>query len=162
MLGASEEQIDKAQYLAIDPGETTGWALFDKEGQLIALGQYKSKTAAENTKELDRLLAPHILVCITEDYRNFNHVHRKFNQKAWSRNQTSKNIGSIETICQLRDIIVTLQPASIKTIGYRWAGMDGPPSNHAISHQYDAYVHGVYWLKSNLEGYITPAEKKML
>ena len=130
------------QYLALDPGETTGWALFDLNGIELEIGQFKQ---IDQTKELTRLVTSDLKAVICEDYVNFGWKQ----QKRWSRNQTSKNIGSLEMLCELRGVPLYLQPANIKAIGYRFAGLDGPPSNHAISHQFDAFVHGVYWLQTN-------------
>jgi hypothetical protein len=44
---------------------------------------------------------------------------------------------------------LTLQPATAKNSGYLWAGLSSAPTNHAISHQYDAVAHGIYWLQVN-------------
>lgn len=132
--------MTKSSYLAIDPGETTGWATFDSEGNVIRMGQF---SMAKLNEELTELVHSELKQVIIEDYKNFAWKQ----QKKWSQNQTSKNIGKIELLCDLRSVPFFLQPASVKSIGYRWAGLDGPPSNHAISHQWDAYVHGVYWLQ---------------
>lgn len=131
---------DKWAYVAIDPGETYGWAAFDSEGNLVDKGQFRYE---KDTEVLTALLPSSLKGVITEDYRN----HGFTQQKKWSRNQTSKNIGKIEMVCSMRNIPMHLQSNTKKAIGYKWAGMDGAPSNHAISHQYDAYAHGVYWLQ---------------
>lgn len=126
-------------WLALDPGETTGWATFDREGQLIKYGQFKQK---EQTKVLTELIHSNLQGVICENYKNFAWKR----QKNWSTNQTSKNIGAIEMLCELRQVPLHLQEANIKSIGYLWAGIE-PPKNHSISHQFDAYVHGVYFLR---------------
>ena len=128
-------------YLALDPGETTGYATFDAEGELITIGQFKQK---DQTKELTRLIDPSLTAVICEDYRNFAWKR----QKNWSNNQTSKNIGGIEMLCELRSVPLHFQQPNIKSIGYKWAGIE-PPKNHAVSHGPDAYVHGVYWLRTH-------------
>lgn len=133
----------KSAYLALDPGETTGWATFNHKGDPITMGQFKQ---AEQTKVLSELIHSDLKHVIVEDYRNY----ASHKQARWSRNTTSKNIGAIQLLCELRGVFYTLQSASVKHIGYKWGGLpDGPPSNHSISHQYDAYVHGVYWLQNN-------------
>lgn len=128
------------RYLALDPGETTGWALFSETGELIKFGQYRQ---AEQTQWLTEYLTSDLWGAIVEDYRNYT------GQKRWSRNTTSKNIGSIELLCEMRGVPCILQPANIKKIGYKWAGLGEAPTNHAISHQYDAIAHGTYWLRMN-------------
>jgi hypothetical protein len=133
--------IEKSVYLAIDPGETSGYALFDNEGKELYIGQF---TQDKQTEALSTLIHSNLKEVICEDYRN----HGWQQQKRWSRNQTSKNIGAIEILCDLRGIRIELQSNTVKTIGYKWAGMPGPPSNHNISHQYDALAHGVHRLVS--------------
>lgn len=132
----------KYSYLALDPGETTGYAKFDQEGILQEFGQF---TQAEQAKWLNDHVPTELLGVIVEDYKNY--AWQK--QKRWSRNQTSKNIGAIEMICELRGVPYFLQPAHVKSIGYKYAGLGEAPTNHSISHQYDAIAHGTYWLRVN-------------
>lgn len=129
-------------YMAFDPGLTTGWARFDEKGTIEAFGQFKWD---EKDDYLRRFLTPDCLGVITEDYRN----HGWQQQKRWSRNETSKLIGAIEALCTYLGIPCHLQSNTVKAIGYKWAGLDGAPSNHDISHQYDAVAHGTYWLQQN-------------
>jgi hypothetical protein len=132
---------DLVKYIALDPGETTGWAKFGAEGNILAYGQFKQH---EQLQWLKNNIHSDLQLVIIEDYKNY--AWQK--QKKWSRNQTSKNIGSIETACGLLGVKSYLQPANVKSIGYKYAGMDGPPSNHAISHQFDAVAHGYYYLRT--------------
>lgn len=129
-----------AKYLAIDPGETSGWATFDATGTIIEMGQFPM---SEITKQLDLLITSDLELVICEDYRNYAWKQ----QKKWSRNDTSKIIGKIEIMCDLRGVEIRLEPASNKLIGYKWAGLGQAPTNHSISHQYDAIAHGVYTLQ---------------
>lgn len=135
-------------YLAIDPGETTGWAAFDDEGTILAMGQFTQK---EQTKWLDEHILSTLKEVICEEYRNY-----KGGTFRGQKNQTSKNIGAIELICELRGVPYVLQPANIKKIGYKFAGLGAAPSNHAISHQYDAVAHGTYRLRTT--GVLIPKE----
>lgn len=130
-------------YIALDPGETTGWAKFNEKGEPIAYGQVAQMDLA---KWLDKnITREEVIAVICEEYKNYGHKQ----QRKWSRNQTSKNEGAIEQVCDMRDIPFHLQPASIKPIGYKQAGLGAAPSNHSASHQFDAIVHGVYWLTKN-------------
>lgn len=141
MAEISLKRLDEIAYVSFDPGETTGYATFTAQGDVIEYGQFK---LIDQTKWLTVLISnvPNLKAVITEDYRN----HGWQQQKRWSRNQTSKNIGKIEIIAELRGVPCHLQPNTVKAIGYKWAGMNGAPSNHAISHQFDAVAHGKYWL----------------
>jgi len=127
------------KYLAIDPGLTSGWATFTDEGAVIEWGQFKM---AELTQWLNDYLTSDLTAVIVEDYKN----HGWTQQKKWSRNDTSKIIGKIELMGELRNVPVHLQPNTAKRIGYMWAGLGEAPTNHTISHQFDAVAHGVYWL----------------
>lgn len=144
MVEISLKRLDEIAYVAFDPGETTGYATFTAQGDVIEYGQFK---LIDQTQWLTALISnvPNLKAVITEDYRN----HGWQQQKRWSRNQTSKNIGKIEIIAELRGVPCHLQANTVKAIGYRWAGMEGAPKNHAISHQFDAVAHGKYWLVQN-------------
>lgn len=129
-------------YIALDPGETTGWAKFDSQGDITSFGQFN---LGEQNQWLNDNIVEGLKGVIIEDYKNYAHKR----QKNWSRNQTSKNIGKIEMLCDLRSVPYYLQPANVKAIGYKWAGLGEAPSNHSISHQFDAVAHGTYWLRQN-------------
>jgi hypothetical protein len=130
------------QYLAIDPGGTTGWATLNELGDVTAMGQVKQKDFVEFFTDKLTSELKHVIV---EDYRNYAWKQ----QKKWSRNDTSKLIGQIEMLCSMRGVPITLQPATCKNSGYLWAGLHKAPANHSISHQYDAVAHGVYWTQVN-------------
>lgn len=132
--------MGKVAYIAIDPGETSGFAMFDEVGELLKIGQYRQ---SEQSQWLSENIQPTLMGVICEDYKN--HSWKK--QKNWSRNQTSKNIGAIEIICDLRQVPYYLQANTVKAIGYKYMGIE-PPSNHSISHQYDAAAHGTFWLRT--------------
>jgi hypothetical protein len=134
--------MSEVRYLAIDPGDTTGWAEFNETGDLTGFGQVKEH-------EFNDFVTEHmhsdLTAVIVEDYKLFAH---KAKAQSWSRMSTSKKIGKIEILADLKKVKVILQPANNKSIGYMWGGIE-PPSNHSISHQYDAYAHGVFWLQKN-------------
>lgn len=132
---------DNSTYLAIDPGETIGWATFDSNGDGISFGQSRYETFVS---DFETLIHSGLKCIIVEDYRN----HGWQQQKRWSRNITSKIIGKIETLAELRGVRIVLQPNTVKKLGYMYAGIE-VPDNHSISHQTDAYAHGVYWLQTN-------------
>lgn len=130
---------DEYAYVALDPGETTGWAKLNDTGDVVSFGQVIQR---DLPKWLDINITPTVKAVIVEDYRNYGWKQ----QKKWSRNQTSKNIGAIEMVCSMRGIPCILQAASVKAVGYKWAGLGEAPSNHSISHQFDAVAHGVVYV----------------
>ncbi len=127
-------------YLALDPGETIGYATFDENGIGLSMGQFRYEQFLE---EIEPLFPSTIKVCIVEDYKNYGFKQ----QKRWSRNNTSKVIGKIELLAQLRGAEVVLQPASNYPIGAKWGGFE-IPSNHDISHQFVALAHGIFYLQN--------------
>ena len=133
--------MTKHSYLAIDPGETIGWATFDDSGTMMMMGQSRFETFA---KDFESLLHSDLKHVITEEYKNYGHMQ----QKKWSKNNTSKVIGKIELMCELRSVPLTMQMANCYRIGAMWGGFE-IPKNHSISHQYVAVAHGIYWLQQN-------------
>lgn len=131
----------KSSYLAIDPGETIGWASFNDLGDLITMGQFRFENFNE---EMDKLLHSDLKQVIIEDYVNYGHKQ----QKRWTRNNTSKIIGKIELLADLRSVSWVRQPANNYGIGAMWGGFE-IPTDHSISHQFVAAAHGIYWLQTN-------------
>lgn len=129
------------EYLAIDPGETAGWATFDAKGAVVQIGQYTMK---DQNRALRILIKPGLKMVVIEDYKNFAWKR----QKNWSQNQTSKNIGKTEMVCDLNDVPYFLQGSDRKGMGFQYLGIE-EPKNHAIGHQFCAMAHGVYWLQVN-------------
>lgn len=134
--------MSEVKYLAIDPGDTSGWAEFNELGDLAGYGQVREH---EFNDFLNEHVHSGLTAIIVEDYKLYAH---KAKAQSWSRMSTSKKIGKIEILADLKGVKVILQPANNKSIGYMWGGIE-PPSNHSISHQYDAYAHGVFWLQKN-------------
>jgi len=136
VMAEGEEKVPR--YLFIDPGETYGWAGFNGIGQVVAFGQFDYHG---DVRVIDNLISPSIVFVGIEDYRNYSYTQ----QKRWSRNQTSKNIGKIETVCELKQVPFALIMSGNKTTGYLMLGLE-PPKNHSISHKFDAAAHGANFL----------------
>lgn len=134
--------MSEAAYLAIDPGDTTGWATFRVDGSAITYGQWTGKEAVYDNL-VQMLHDEPIQLIILEDFRLYPW---KSMEQAWSQLNTVRIIGAIECICTLRKLKYVLQSTSVKPLGYRYAGIQ-PPKNHKESHGPDAYVHGVYYLQ---------------
>ena len=126
------------KYLAIDPGESTGWATFNESGDVIGFGTAKGREAVYS-----KLAEVEAEVIIMEDYRLYPW---KSKEQSWSPFETVRVIGAVEYHGYLHQARIVLQEPGIKAIGYKWAGLT-KPKNHALSHETDAYVHGVYYLQ---------------
>lgn len=138
-------ESSKSAYFVCDPGDVSGWAEFAHDGSLLGYGQVDESQFMEFIT--DRVHSDLELV-ICEDFTLFQHKAMAQTNARSRKMKTSKKIGQMEMTCQLRNVKMVLQPANIKTIGYKWAGLE-PPSNHAISHQFDAVAHGVFYLQKN-------------
>lgn len=138
--------------LALDPGETTGWAVF-RSGQLASYGQIvvptfkDSRIDARDVWALFRTVEPDVVVI--EGYRVYA---SKAKHHTWSALYTPKLIGYVEAVCQHDDIPYYIQMASSKMFCTneklkRWGYYPkGEP------HAADAVRHGCYWLLFHKRG----------
>lgn len=131
---------EPAFYLAIDPGETSGWATFKEDGSLDKMG---SVLGRESVYALLSSVQPWVI--IVEDFELFPWKSR---DQAFSKFEAVRVIGAIELWAYAKQRSVHLQKPSIKTVGYMWAGITKAKLKRD-SHERDAYVHGVYWLQKN-------------
>ena len=130
------------RYVAIDPGISTGFATFKANGDLIRTGTLRNGKA-ELYPFLDLLESHHHLDVILEDYKLFPW---KAMAQVWDSLETVRFIGAIDRWASKMVYPVHLQDPQIKAIGYKWAGIS-VPKNHDMSHETDAFVHGVYYLQ---------------
>ena len=140
-------------YLAIDPGDTLGFASFTKDGEFMGMGQVDTKRVSIG-KWLDSKIKgqaetddPYTLI-ICEDYKISAYSQKKFMAHKGSRVPTIKQIGAIENVAEIHGIEVHLQPNTNYGIGAMWGGFE-IPTNHSISHQYVAVAHGIFYLQNN-------------
>lgn len=129
--------------LVVDPGDTTGIALFTEEGELVEKGQHKFDCLLEEMSVKYRKAS----TIIVEDYRL-----RKGKQAAQtgSRFQAVQVIGALKYHAYLWGIEFLLVDVQAKTLGAMYSGVK-QPSNHKLSHEIDAYNIGIYWLvKENI------------
>ena len=127
--------------LVVDPGDTTGYAVFEEDGELVTKGQ------ADFDKFLDFLIASTFTRIVVEDYRLRK---GKQAQQTGSRFQAVQVIGALKYYCYIRGAEFTLVDVQAKTLGAMYSG-EKPPSNHKLSHQVDASNIGIYWfVKENI------------
>lgn len=128
-------------YISIDPGESNGVCGYNAKGNLLFMTTIKHEDLLKFLRIFKKIIR-----CITEDYRIYEH---KANQHVNSRVLTLRVIGRIEDWCELNDIHLTLQPATIKATGYMWIGKKPLPKSNPANHKWDANVHFVYWAVRN-------------
>lgn len=145
------EPLKDITILALDPGETTGWAVFtvvNGNVQLDAAGQISTwpmENAVTNFNYLyDTFIIDHT---VHELYAVYEW---KAQDHSWSQVPTLRVIGCLETICILKDQVYSSQTAQIaknfctdeKLKGW---GLWIPGQRHAR----DAIRHACYWLAFN-------------
>jgi hypothetical protein len=129
--------------MAIDPGKTTGIAIF-KEGILSTQSQVDTSND-EGIQELVRQITytnPNILVC--EDYRVYSW---KAKEHSWEALNTPQLIGVIKYLCTKSNTPIYMQMAQmgkgfctdkkLREWGFYRSG---------LPHSRDAVRHGCYWL----------------
>lgn len=129
----------ESYYLALDPGESTGWATFNEDGNGNQLGTAKGRVEVYN---LLRDVNPNTI--IMEDWKTKQGAHL-----GGDRMETVRVIGAVEYYAYMHKCHIHEQPNTIKGIGYMWAGLEKPTSSDPMRHAKDAYVHGVHWLQKN-------------
>lgn len=132
----------KERYLSLDPGISTGYATFAANGDLITFGTLKGK---EQLYDFLPMLSETTLDVIVENYRLYPW---KAMAQVWDSLETVRFIGAVDYWADMNGYPVHLQDPNVKGIAYKWAGIT-VPKNHALSHETDAFVHGVYYLQKN-------------
>jgi len=130
-------------FLAADPGEHTGWAIWDDKGMCLDFG------TTHGTDELHDKLASFpitIKVVIVEDYKLWFHKARR---QAGSDMPASRAIGQLETFAKLWGARIVKQPSHIKGIAEKLTGKSTKGLPHAQTHVLDAINHGEYYLIQN-------------
>lgn len=125
--------------LVVDPGDTTGYAVFEEDGEFVDKGQ------ADFDKFLDFLMASTFTRIVVEDYRLRK---GKQAQQTGSRFQAVQVIGALKYLARQEHIGIELVNVQAKTLGSMYSGVK-PPSDHKKSHEVDAYNIGIYWLVAN-------------
>lgn len=132
------------KYLAIDPGDNTGWCSFDQAGQVHQFGEIKGHDAF-----LDWLEDQQPTVVICENYR----VGRSGNQftNSFSDVPTLQLIGAIKRYCTKKGIQLVMQDTQSLWMGLRMLGLyqQYRLPNGKKKHPPDkisAMAHGVYYL----------------
>lgn len=131
---------------AWDPGDTTGWAVWDEEGNLLKMGMCALEDIPDVWDDLltqfDDEGANPMRTVIVEDFVLFG---KRAQSQTGSRMKASQGIGSLRTLARQERAEFILQPASVKSIAIKWSGIT-MPSDHDKTHEWDAFLHGYHWL----------------
>lgn len=131
-------------YLVLDPGETTGVAVFNDKGIIVDV--FQLDRIVDVGTYLDEMLTLSGSKCIRVLYESFKVF--PWVKQGGSEVPAAQVIGIIKYLCHKRGIPTEEIDPKYKRIGYAWSGKK-PPSNHAISHGPDAEALGEYWLRKN-------------
>ncbi len=131
-------------YLAIDPGKTTGYAVFDDEGKVVTQGKLKGEDVFLDFLEDVVLQAYPIHQVIMEAYRN--RPNMKNNMR--STNPTSQHEGAISRVFRKRKIPIALQEASpALAIGLKFLEVEAKYKGKHVPDDVSALAHGTYYLR---------------
>lgn len=124
-------------YLGIDPGETTGYALFETPEKMLTWGH----VAFDDVFDWLENLPDGITVVIIESFTLFQH---KAKQQSGSKMKTSQVIGAVKAWAKRKGAEIVEQPPTIKQFAEKQSGLK-PVGAHANSHRIDAFNHCYYY-----------------
>lgn len=143
--------------LGIDPGLTSGFALWDSEKQAwLNAGEIKLAREIQLFKSsfADWLFAQQGLdVIVVENYiqrPNFMAKNKETPHELWTKQTTAKLIGMVHMMGRFLEIPVVEQEPSIKPVGYGVAQIKYVPGKKS-THITDAMAHARYYIHA-LEG----------
>lgn len=131
--------------ISVDPGETSGIAYWTDTGEFVEKEALTQEELFDKIEQLENVTA---IVC--EDYRL---RQGKQMVQTGSRFVAVQIIGALKAYARRVGAKIFLQPANILTVAALHSGTKRP-SNHAISHDIDAYNHGYYYFET--KGLLTP------
>lgn len=144
METSTTQQSDTSpgQYLAIDPGagrrDSIGVASFSETGEVR---YFKQLTLDQFIEWLEEQV--NVLHVVYEDYRI---RADKLKAHQGSRVETLQTIGMIKSWCKRKNVPYSYQNSGILSIAEKWFQIE-MPSDHNISHQFSALLHGLHYLK---------------
>lgn len=151
----------KNRILSVDPGKSTGWAIFDLS-QRLPLQKGISRSVDQFVELLSDLsTASSLYAVVVEDF-----LLRPYTNQSGSRMEAPQIIGALRLYAKQQCVEIHLQPSSILPIAKRWCPEHPmPKGNHKYSHDISAVHHGTYWLVKNghvptpRTGSLLPGEK---
>mgnify|MGYP003812934245 CR=1 FL=1 len=138
-----EAFVPPKRLLCLDPGETTGWAVFE-DAKLTASGQ--ATTAASGWHEIDRLFSDiQPTMVVYENYRVYAH---KLERHSNSEVYTLRLVGVIEYLCEVKHGILYYNQMASQAKGFVTDDKLKQWGMYQIGHRHarDAIRHGCYFL----------------
>jgi hypothetical protein len=134
--------------LALDPGETTGWAIFQTHAVVPSTdcGQIKTWPESDAVKELDELIPYYRPTLVV--YESYHIYDWKSDSHKWSSVHTLQVIGAIWTICELHNVLYTTQTAQNAKGFWTDEKLKMFPKLYkpGVRHGRDATRHGLHYL----------------
>lgn len=151
-------------WLCVDPGETTGWSLWDQDGELVWADQtpmwkfadlvYETAAREGNDNDLRRAVpwaedveVEGITAIVCEQWQLYPW---ELENLAWDECRTARVIGALTLICRVFGIQFIIQGADIKE-GAKQAGAEALYLEpvHENRHANDSIQHGVFYKAVN-------------
>lgn len=146
-LAQYKRELELPEHLvALDPGETTGYAYFHN-GELAEYSQLPTHRVRKSIPILQKFIKDTTDLVVYEDYKVYGW---KTESHAWESLHTPKLIGAIEAVCYITNTPTFTQMAQqakqfvtdqkLKDWGYYYEG---------LRHTRDAIRHGCYYMLFN-------------
>jgi len=136
--------------LAIDPGGTTGFAVFT--GESLTNSWRKGRIGCrENAEEIDDIVIQLCeestdLIIVIEKFQLFPWKSKSL---AWSQLNTVQIIGRVKALARLYQITVKEQTTGNRDIGYMWGKVPKLPKSNPSNHAHDAWAHAAFYIIDN-------------
>ena len=129
-----------SEWIAIDPGDTTGWATFTQVQRLpLAMGEWDVDDYLNHVAEATYGL------WVIEDYiirpKSVQHGY----EHQWNKGTALRLIGAVELRARQLHAVVVKQQPSIKPIAAAKSGVPYTPKKRG-THMFDAILHGSHYL----------------
>jgi hypothetical protein len=140
---AKGPELSDPYYLAVDPGETSGVAVFDSQGLILDMCEVESLKNLVLYLEAIPQTIRHII------YEGYTIFPGKALAHTGSEVETVQAIGAIRSAGYRRGTEFTKQFSNILPIAQQWTGKKVPSSGSHGHDEWSAYNHGMYYLIKN-------------
>lgn len=143
-----EPQLVGIEYMAFDPGNTTGMAFFYADGTLARKGQLDFDTMLGFLSFLHNHLEGKTV--IVEDFKLLPGKAQQMSSKHSQSLETSQILGAIKLMAKIGSHRLIVQPPSHLKPVQGWLDFNIESEGHAKSHWKSAYCHGMFYLIDTL------------